>query len=166
MQSSDVSRFACRRPHRYDSECPLPSPQPAGEKGTRVTHFTICHQKHTGLGNGGKNTNKTEIDLICFSISSRGPSGTGCRWQFSGQAWGPIAGSGTVQSKVWSRANMQEFRTKLCSEQPVDRSNCQGRSCWYVLSPVKHRTPSSSRSKDLWTLKYQKGKQVSWNILQ
>lgn len=73
MQSSDVSAFPHRLPHRYDSKRPLPSPESIGgeekikkiKSHTYETSFTICHQ---GPGNRN-NTNKAEIDFICSSIS-------------------------------------------------------------------------------------------------
>lgn len=74
FKSSDVSRRACGRPHRYDSKCPLPSPQPRRnqkkkkfKKGTCVTHFTICRQKHThraGNRAGGGGAARTKQKLI------------------------------------------------------------------------------------------------------
>lgn len=61
--------------------------------------------RHTGLSNRN-NTNETEIDFICFSISSHSLSGTPCHLLFSGQALGSITKSDTVQSKVYSTADM------------------------------------------------------------
>lgn len=69
--------------------CPLPNLW--GEK--KKEHMKPISQsviRRTGLGNG-KNMYKTEIDFICFSISSHSLSGTRCHLLFSGQAWGSIA---------------------------------------------------------------------------
>lgn len=94
--------------------CPLPNLR--GEKSHIWNPFRNLSSETQGWATEEKTRNKAEIDFMCFSISSHGLSGTRCHLLFSGQAWGSIAESDTVQHKVYSRTDMQEFRTKLCSD--------------------------------------------------
>lgn len=116
-----------------------------GER-THESHFTICHQKHKA--EQPESMNKTEIDFICFSISSRSLSGTRCHLLFSGQAWGSIAESDTEQNKGLRLRRRARVQNKALQISPLKDQNCRGRSHWYVLSLVKHRIPSSHRYKE------------------
>lgn len=56
-----------------------------------------------------QNTNRTEIDFICFSISSHSLSGTRRHLVFGRQARGSIAESDRTQDTAYSRAETQNI---------------------------------------------------------
>lgn len=162
-QSSDVSTFPIRQPHRYSSTRPLPSLKSTEEKkeeGTHETHFTICHQNHRA-GRRENHTNQSEIDFIC----SCSLTGTPCHSLFWRQEWGSIAESDSAQREVYSRADVQDFRTKLCR---LVRWKIQLSWGIVLTGPEGGETQNLSFThtcNDFWTSKSQKRKQVSWNVL-
>lgn len=112
MQSADVSTFPCRLPHRYDSECSLPSPESTrgvgGERGKKKAHMKPILQsviRDTGLGKQEKHEQERNWFHLFLHLLSHRLSGTRCHLLFSRRARRSIAESDTAQNEVYSRTD-------------------------------------------------------------